>query len=355
MSGFKYIICFILVLLMATVPVTATSTTISGDSITSVSPAVGQKGNTVTVTITGLNFTSTTGSVRLEKSGDSDIDGTITSWGVGQIICKFAIKTSRDTGKWDVVVVKGYDDTVIVGSQKFAVTDEVTITSITPESGQAGDDVDFTIAGKDFDEDMDYDIFLYNSNYDNITADDVTVKSSTKITGTFEIDDDADEATYQVCILDEYDAVTCKKSAFKVTTNKEGTIDIASNPSGASIYIDDIANGTTPKSVDILVGSHKVTLKKTGYQDWGKIVNVEEDETTEIDATLSAAATATPTPTQSTPRPTTPPTTVRTTIKSTLQLPTTWADTPTTAAESPVDPVLIAGSVALAFIALRKR
>ena len=59
MKGYAFIVCFILVLLMAAVPVTATTTTISGDSITSVSPSTGQKGDTVSVVITGLNFTTT--------------------------------------------------------------------------------------------------------------------------------------------------------------------------------------------------------------------------------------------------------------------------------------------------------
>ena len=47
MKGYAFIVCFILVLLMTAVPVTATTTTISGDSISSVSPSTGQKGDTV--------------------------------------------------------------------------------------------------------------------------------------------------------------------------------------------------------------------------------------------------------------------------------------------------------------------
>jgi hypothetical protein len=359
MKGYAFIVCFILVLLMAAVPVTATSTTSttkvsSTDSITTISPAVAETSDTVTVTITGVNFSVNTGSVWLEKSDESNIDATIISWTYNTIKCSIKTKSTTETGKWNVVVGKdagGY--TTIVKTGGFSVTKLPTVTSITPESGQVDDDVDFTIAGKDFDEDMDYEVFLYNTDYDNITADSVDVDSSTKISGTFDLSD-ADDDTYDVCIEDEYGAVKCKKNAFKVVTNAEGTIEISSSPSGATIYIDDITNGTTPRNVNILIGSHKVTLKKAGYSDWAKIVNVEEDETTEVDATLYAVATATPT-TQPTAVPTTARTaTSRTTVKSTMKIPTTYADPVTTTAASPVDPALIIGTICLAFIALRK-
>jgi hypothetical protein len=353
MKGYAFIICFILVLLITAVPVTATTTTISGDSISSVSPSTGQAGDTISIGIEGLNFTTTKGSVRFEKSGDTDIDATIKTWTPSSITCTIKISTARDAGMWNVVVVKGFDSTEIVKTNGFAVSKPVTITSITPESGQADNDVDFTIAGKDFDKDTDYDVFLYNTDYDNITADSVDVVSTTKITGTFDLSD-ADADTYDFCIEDEYGAVKCKKNAFEVLTNAEGTIEISSSPSGATIYIDDITNGTTPRNVNILVGSHKVTLKKTGYSDWAKIVNVEEDDTVEVDATLYAVATATPT-TPPTAVPTTARTaTPRTTVKSTIKIPTTYADPVTTAAASPVDPAVIIGAICLAFIALRK-
>jgi hypothetical protein len=354
MKCLRFIVCLIIVLLMAAVPVTGTATTISGDSITSVSPQSGQKGETAqSVTITGVNFTGTTGSVRLEMSGESDIDASITKWGVSQITCKFNLK-SKKVGEWDVVVVKGYDDTEIVKTDGFAITEALSISSISPDSGQSGDEVDITITGKDFDEDLIDEVFLSTgSNVVDINADDFDVTSSTKIKSTFDLDD-ADADTYDICIEDKYGAIVCKKNAFEVITNAQGTIDISTNPSGATIYIDDITNGTTPRNIDILVGSHKVTLKKAGYQDWGKIVNVKEDETVEVDATLYAMGTATPTTAPAnTPYQTSTPRTTRTTVKSTIKVPTTWAEVPTTA-ESPVEPALIIGAVGLAFIALRK-
>ncbi|WP_292346345.1 MULTISPECIES: PEGA domain-containing protein [unclassified Methanoregula] len=217
-------------------------------------------------------------------------------------------------------------------------------------------DVDFTIAGKNFNKDYIDDVFLSIDDFDtNISADDFKVDSSTKITGTFDLGDVDEEGDYDICIIDDFGSVECKKKAFEVITNAEGTLEIDSNPSGAAIYIDNVANGTTPRDIDILVGTYKVILKKAGYQDWSKTVNVQEDETTTIDATLYAAPTATPTQTQSTPYPTATPTTARTTIKSTMKIPTTYAEVPTTTAASPIEPWVIIGAVCLALIALRKR
>ncbi len=181
------------------------------------------------------------------------------------------------------------------------------------------------------------------------------MKSATSITGTFDLDSDAGLDTYQLCIRNSFGGIECKKNAFEITTNAEGTIEISSSPTGATILIDNIANGTTPKDIDILVGSHKVTLRKTGYQDWSKTVNVQEDKSVVVDANLYAAATATPTTERTTTeRTTTIPRTSRTTVKSTVKVPTTFADTPVPTEESPAEPALIIGATCLAFIALRK-
>lgn len=357
MKRFTLFICMCMLLLLVAAPVTAamTTTTISGDSISTISPAAGQRGDTVTVTITGTNFTTTSGDVWLEKSGENNIVAdSITSWtGGNTIVCKFKISSSRDLGKWNVVVSKGLDSTTIVGVDKFTITEKMTLTSISPVTGRVDNDVDFTLKGKNFDEDMIKKVFLYKKGNTNITDDNVDYKSSTELKGTFDLDD-AEEDSYDVCIEDKSGTVECDLE-FEVTTNDVGSIDFSSSPSGATIYIDNIANGTTPHTVDdLIVGSYKVVLKKSGYEDWGKNVNVEEDEETKVEAKLYAVATATQA-TQATPvPPTATRTTVRTVAKSTIKVPTTWVDTPTTTAASPLDPAIIIGAVGLVLIALRK-
>jgi len=336
----------------------ATESTAS-PTISSITPAVGLNTGTISsVAIAGTSFSVSGVGVNLTKSGQDEITGTCTRNSATSITCSFPLSGKED-GTWNVVVINA-DGKSVTKSNGFTVYSEsdsdVTITSISPAAAMAGDDIDFTITGKDFVTAMNYEVYLYNSDYENITAEDIQVKSATSIKGTFDLDNDADVDTYHLCIKDGFGGIECKKNAFKITTNAEGTLEIASSPSGATIYIDDIANGTTPKDIDILVGSYKITLKKSGYQDWAKMVKVKEDETTEVDGTLYAAATTTPirTTTQATARLTTAPTAVRTTAEKTVRIPTTLPDTPTPTEESPAEPALIIGAICLAFIALRK-
>jgi hypothetical protein len=326
---------------------TGTTTASTANTISTISPTGGAKGSTsVALVITGTNFTTTTGSVRLERSNEADIVATVNSWTTTQIKCTIAkIPTGAKTGKWDVVVVKGYDQTEIIKEDAFSITDAMTLTSITPNSGQAGDDsVAFTIAGKEL-TDVE-EVYLFNDDEDlTIDADDFDVESSIKITGTFDLED-AEEETYDVCVVDKYGAIECDLS-YEVTTNEVGSIDISSSPSGASILIDGIAKGTTPQTIDdMIVGSHKVVLTKPGYAEWGRVVKVEADDTIEIDATLYVSATATPA--TATPFRTSAPTAARTTIKkSTIKVPTTWVDVPTTAPPSPADPAIVIGALGI--------
>ena len=348
-----------ILLLMVAVPVTDASITISGDSITSISSPVGYRGETMTVTITGVNFTTTEGEVRLLMSGENNITATVTSWGAATIVCTVKISSTKETGKWDVVVVKGLDDTEIADEDAYTITDAMELTSISPATGQPGNDsVDFTLVGTGL-SDVE-NVYLYNADYDNITADDVDAASSTKVTGTFDLSD-ADEGTYEVCVEDSYGFAACDLT-FTIYTEEVGSIAISSSPSGATIYVDGTQEGTTPGTIEDLVeGSHKLVLQKSGYDEWGKIVTVTADDETEVDATLNPITTATPTAVwtaQQTAEPaaarTAQPTTARATRASTVVVPTPWPSTTTEAASSPVDPVVLIGALGLAFVALRK-
>ena len=170
-----------------------------------------------------------------------------------------------------------------------------------------------------------------------------------------------DEGEYEVCVVNSYDLVECDLE-FDVAVIEVGSIAVSSSPSGASIYVDGTAYGTTPDTVDDLVeGSHKLVLKKSGYDEWGKIVTVEADEETEVDADLNAVTTVPTTVRTNEPASvyaTSGPTTEKTTRASTIAIPTSWVDTTEpTAEESPLDPVFVIGSVGigLAIMALRKQ
>ncbi|HEX4038241.1 MAG TPA: PEGA domain-containing protein [Acidobacteriaceae bacterium] len=64
---------------------------------------------------------------------------------------------------------------------------------------------------------------------------------------------------------------------------------VASNPPGADIEIDGAFVGDTPSTLAVAPGSHEVTVKKKGFAEWTRKLNVTGG-TVNLDATLDAAA-----------------------------------------------------------------
>jgi hypothetical protein len=334
-------------LLVAIVPVAAETST-----ITAISPSVGYLGSSTTVTITGTDFNESSVKVRLMMVDESNISATITSHTATEIVCRFTLSSSKTTGDWDLVVINEVDSEAIE-VEGFSIREAISLSSISPAEGQANNEsVDFTLEGSGL-ADIES-LYLYNEDYSNITAtlDDVDTDT---VTGTFDLTD-ATEGTYDVCVMDSTGTTKCALS-FDVTTDQVGSLDISSSPTGASVYIDGEYFGTTPYTADdLVIGSHKLLLEKSGYEEWGKIVRVTAGGTTTVDADLTAVVTATTTvpTTVSTPVP------VATTVKATavktsaVTVPTTWPGTTTTTQASPLDPAVLITAAGIGFLALRR-
>jgi hypothetical protein len=70
-----------------------------------------------------------------------------------------------------------------------------------------------------------------------------------------------------------------------------GILSLDSTPSGATIFIDNVAKGTTPVTVqNFRVGTYTITLKKAGYQDITEMVNVVAGQTTTFSPVLKPLA-----------------------------------------------------------------
>lgn len=71
-------------------------------------------------------------------------------------------------------------------------------------------------------------------------------------------------------------------------TEKTGSIEVNSTPTGAAIWLDDVnTDQTTDYLFDAVpLGDHVVKLVLAGYRDWDTTVTVNEDETAAIDAPL---------------------------------------------------------------------
>lgn len=64
---------------------------------------------------------------------------------------------------------------------------------------------------------------------------------------------------------------------------KTGTLNIKSDPSGASISIDAVNKGTTPATVaNLVAGMHTLVLKKAGYKDYTTMISIMAGRTTNV-------------------------------------------------------------------------
>ena len=66
-----------------------------------------------------------------------------------------------------------------------------------------------------------------------------------------------------------------------------GTINVMCTPLKADVYVDGKMVGTTPLMHDLIIGNHKITLRKEGYADHEQTITVEEGKVTDVTATLS--------------------------------------------------------------------
>ncbi len=131
-----------------------------------------------------------------------------------------------------------------------------------------------------------------------------------------------------------------------------GTIYFETTPPGATIWLDNVEIGTSPITYySGKTGTLEVRVQKRLYQDYTGTVTVSSNNRVDFLAQL--------TPLPSDLVPVTAPATQVTTAtippkKSTIIIPTPW---PTSTPESPVDPAVVIGAIALGFgvIVIRRR
>jgi hypothetical protein len=133
-------------------------------------------------------------------------------------------------------------------------------------------------------------------------------------------------------------------SAASPTTTPErtgGSIYFETNPPGATIWLDNIELGTSPFTYySEKTGTLDVRVRKRLYEDYADKVTVSDGKRVVFYARL------TPVSSHITDEktPAAPVTTATTISKSTIKIPTPW---PTTSPESPVDPAVVIGAVAI--------
>ncbi len=64
------------------------------------------------------------------------------------------------------------------------------------------------------------------------------------------------------------------------------TVDLKSTPDGAEITVDEKFMGSTPSSLRLPVGDHKIRLGKSGFKTWERTMSVSAGATATVNATL---------------------------------------------------------------------
>ena len=71
------------------------------------------------------------------------------------------------------------------------------------------------------------------------------------------------------------------------TKGKTGSLQVASRPSGAQVFVDDELIGTTPLLLsDVVAGSKRLRVELSGYKIWTRAVQVEPKARARVAATL---------------------------------------------------------------------
>jgi hypothetical protein len=72
------------------------------------------------------------------------------------------------------------------------------------------------------------------------------------------------------------------------TGAQSGSVTIASDPTGAEIYVDGKFVGQTPSTIRLASGSHRIEVKSFGKQDWARDLEVMRDSQLTLHPVLNA-------------------------------------------------------------------
>jgi len=97
---------------------------------------------------------------------------------------------------------------------------------------------------------------------------DITIPQGTEITAFADGDMHLDMARFGAA------PPTIASASGASPASLQATLAIGSNPSGADIEVDGGFVGNTPSTVSLAAGSHQIVVKKKGFSDWTKTLNV---------------------------------------------------------------------------------
>lgn len=125
---------------------------------------------------------------------------------------------------------------------------------------------------------------------------DITIPKGTEITAYINGDIPLDPKKFQTetAVKPETGATTGQPSPGAAEAQRGNgsdpalsTVEIKSTPDGAEITVDEKFMGSTPSTLRLSVGDHKIRLEKPGFKTWERTLTVGEGATAMVNATLA--------------------------------------------------------------------
>jgi hypothetical protein len=95
---------------------------------------------------------------------------------------------------------------------------------------------------------------------------DITIPQGTEITAFVEGDMHLDMA--------RFGAAPARTASGPAATASQASLIVESNPPGADIEVDGNFAGNTPSTISVALGNHDISVKKKGFADWSRKMNV---------------------------------------------------------------------------------
>jgi hypothetical protein len=110
---------------------------------------------------------------------------------------------------------------------------------------------------------------------------DITIPKGTEITAYIAADTPLDPATFNKAGTSE--SGTAKSEA---DSTGPSSVLVKSTPEGAEITVDDKFLGTTPSTVHLTPGEHKIVISKAGFKAWERTMTINANGSVNLDVTL---------------------------------------------------------------------
>ena len=75
-------------------------------------------------------------------------------------------------------------------------------------------------------------------------------------------------------------------ASVSAATSATSAVTIKSTPDGADITVDDKFVGTTPSTIQLVPGEHKIAVSKSGFKPWERTMTVNPNGSVNLNAEL---------------------------------------------------------------------